>query len=165
MPPRPLTSTGACTGKEFQIERGVGQGCPLAPYLFLLVGEVITHIIKKAVASGRLRGITLPGGTKQQSISQYADDSSFMVRGEKRDVDELVRLLKVFSEASGMEINWENHVHTGLINSHTNLSGWHAMAGNGRKKAICPNCWVPLLDLTLTPLMWTNFCTLRSLGN
>ena len=83
------------------------QGCPLAPYLFLIVGEVLTHIIKKAVAEGRLRGIYLPGGRKQQCISQYADDSSFMVRGEKKDVDELVRLLTIFSKASGMEINWD----------------------------------------------------------
>ena len=35
------------------------------------------------------------------------DDSLFVVRGEKRYVDELVRILKVFSEASGMEINWD----------------------------------------------------------
>ena len=49
----------------------------------------------------------LPGGKKQQYISQYADDSSFMVKDEKKDVDGLVRLLKMFSEASGMEINWE----------------------------------------------------------
>ena len=43
-----------------------------------------------------MKKITLPGGKKQQSISQYVDDSSFMVRGEMRYVDELVRLLKVF---------------------------------------------------------------------
>ena len=30
-----------------------------------------------------------------------------MVRGSKKDVDELVRLLGIFSKASGMEINWE----------------------------------------------------------
>ena len=30
-----------------------------------------------------------------------------MIRGEKRDVDEMVRILKVFYEASGMRINWE----------------------------------------------------------
>ena len=47
----------------------------------------------------------LPRGKKQQCISQYANDSSFVVRGEKKDVDELVRLLKTFSEASEMEIN------------------------------------------------------------
>lgn len=63
--------------------------------------------LKKVVTEGRLKRVVLPGGKKQQFISQYADDSSFMVKGEKKDVDELVRLLKRFSEASGMEINWK----------------------------------------------------------
>ena len=94
-------------GGSFNIERGVRQGCPLAPYLFLIVGEALTHTVKKTVAEGRLRGLVLPGGTKQHCISQYADDSSFMVRGEKRYIDEMVRILQVFSAASGMEINWE----------------------------------------------------------
>jgi hypothetical protein len=35
------------------------------------------------------------------------DDSSFMVKGDKWYVDDLVRFLKTFSEASKMEINWE----------------------------------------------------------
>ena len=83
------------------------QGCPLAPYLFLIVGEALIHIIKKTVKEKRFRGVVLPGGKKQQCISQYADDSSFMVRGEKKDIDELVKLLKAFSEALGMEINWD----------------------------------------------------------
>ena len=92
-------------GENFTVERGVRQGCPFAAYLFLIVGEALTHTIKKAVKEGRLKGITLLGGIKQQCISQYADDSSFTVRGEKRYVDELVRILKTFSAASGMEIN------------------------------------------------------------
>ena len=96
-----------CPSKSFKVERGVRQGCPLAPYIFLVVGEALTQLITKAVAEGRIKGITLPGGKKQLNISKYADDSSFMVRGEKRYVDELVRLLKVFSEAFGMQINWE----------------------------------------------------------
>ena len=92
---------------NFRIEMRGKQGYPLAPYLFLIVGEILTHVIKKAVAEGRLKGVYLPGGKKQQSISQYVDDSSFMVRGTKEDVDELERLFKTFSKASGMKINWE----------------------------------------------------------
>lgn len=30
-------------GEEFKIERKVRQGCPFAPYLFLIVGEVHIH--------------------------------------------------------------------------------------------------------------------------
>ena len=44
----------------FKVERRVRQGCALAPNLFLMVGEALTYIIKKVVAEGRLRGITLP---------------------------------------------------------------------------------------------------------
>ena len=79
-------------GKEFKIERGVRQGCPLAPYLFLIVGEVLTHLIKKTERKRRIRGITLSGGRRRQHIIQYADDSAFMIQDEKTFIDELVRL-------------------------------------------------------------------------
>jgi len=42
------------SGEEFKIETDVRQGCPLAPYLFLVVAEVLTHLIKKAKAEGRI---------------------------------------------------------------------------------------------------------------
>lgn len=38
-------------GNNFKVKKGVRQGCLVAPYLFLIVGEVLTHIIKKAVAT------------------------------------------------------------------------------------------------------------------
>lgn len=56
-------------GENFKIERGVMQGFPLAPYIFLIVGEALTHTMKRAVSTRRLKGIFLPGGKKQQSIS------------------------------------------------------------------------------------------------
>jgi hypothetical protein len=49
-------------GNIFKIEKGVRQGCPLASYLLLIVGEVLTHIIKKAIAKGKLRMNTHPRG-------------------------------------------------------------------------------------------------------
>ena len=53
--------------RTFKVERGVRQGCPISPYLFLIVGETLTHTIKKAVAEGRLRGITLHGGKNNRA--------------------------------------------------------------------------------------------------
>jgi hypothetical protein len=102
-----VVNLNGCPSGSFKVERGVRQGCPLAPYPFLIVGESLIKLITKVISEERLKGITLPGGKKQQNISQYADDYSFMVRGEIKYVDELVRLFKVFSEASEMEINWE----------------------------------------------------------
>lgn len=57
------------------------------------------------MSEGRLAGIVLPG-LRNNKTSQYIGDSSFMVEEEKKYVDEHVRILKVFSEALGMEIHW-----------------------------------------------------------
>ena len=93
-------------GNKFSIKKGVRQGCPLAPYIFLIVEEVLTHIIKKAVLEGRIKGISLPQG-EQQSILQYLNNILFMMRREKRFIDELVHLLKKNCDESGLEINRE----------------------------------------------------------
>jgi hypothetical protein len=52
-------------------------------YLFFDHEEVLTYIIKKIVAKGRMKGITLPGNIKQQLISQYEGNYSLMVKGDK----------------------------------------------------------------------------------
>lgn len=37
------------SSNHFLIRRGVMLGCPLAPYIFLLVVEVLSHMIKQCV--------------------------------------------------------------------------------------------------------------------
>lgn len=91
--------------KEFKIARGMKQGCLMPLYRFLIVVDIFNHIFKKALGKGRILGVRLPGG-KQQCISQYAKDSSFLIQGEKTCIDEIVRLLKVFCMACGLIINW-----------------------------------------------------------
>jgi hypothetical protein len=54
---------------SFKVKRGVLQWCTLAPYFFLIVGEVLIQLIIKAISEGRLKGIILPRGNKQQNIS------------------------------------------------------------------------------------------------
>jgi hypothetical protein len=46
--------------KKNCIERGVWHRCPLAPYLFLVVGEALNATIKEKQRLGKLQGIKLP---------------------------------------------------------------------------------------------------------
>jgi hypothetical protein len=48
------------TTRKFKIEQGVKQGCPVASYLFLVIGEILNECIKWEVALDHIRGITFP---------------------------------------------------------------------------------------------------------
>ena len=91
---------------SFKIHRGVRQGCPLAPFLFLIVGEALHANVQLAQAQGRIQGVSLPKSDVQQLTLQYADDTSFIVRADQDSVSTLVSILQSFSLASGLLINW-----------------------------------------------------------
>jgi hypothetical protein len=92
--------------KSFDIERGVRQGCPMAPYLFLVVAEVMNAMIKMAASTGMVKGINLPGGAHQQVIAQYADDTSLTLQGEEISIRGTILTLDTFCEGSGLVLNW-----------------------------------------------------------
>ena len=57
----------------FTPERGVRQGCPLSPYIFILCAEVLANKIR---ANKDIKGITVCGN--EIKISQYADDTTMI---------------------------------------------------------------------------------------
>ncbi|KAL7613271.1 hypothetical protein Lser_V15G07429 [Lactuca serriola] len=67
------------TTKEFALERGIRQGEPLSPFLFILVVEVL-NIVTEEVAEQKIsKGITLPNMSPIISHIQYADNVIFLV--------------------------------------------------------------------------------------
>jgi hypothetical protein len=51
---------------SFSIQRGVRQGCPLAPYLFLVVAQTLNIAAKATMERGAFQGIRLPIGDTRQ---------------------------------------------------------------------------------------------------
>ena len=57
----------------FELTRGVRQGCPLSPYLFILSAEIMAENVRKAK---EIRSLTVCG--EEIKLSQYADDTTFI---------------------------------------------------------------------------------------
>ena len=58
----------------FELERGVRQGDPLSPYLFIIVAEILAVTIR---SREDIRGIRI--GQEEFKLVQYADDLSLFV--------------------------------------------------------------------------------------
>ncbi|CAK8579668.1 unnamed protein product [Lathyrus sativus] len=85
--------------------RGLRQGDPLSPFLFILITEGLSALIKGAIARGDIHGIQICRGAPSVSHLFFADDCFLFCRANVLEVTHLMELLKVYSLASGQEIN------------------------------------------------------------
>ena len=85
--------------------RGIRQGDPLSPYLFILCAEVLSHMMKQAESTRNLKGIHL--STKSPAISHllFADDSLFFTLANQRSCYAIKQILNDYEEVSGQAVN------------------------------------------------------------
>nr|GEW96418.1 RNA-directed DNA polymerase, eukaryota [Tanacetum cinerariifolium] len=90
--------------KEFFFHRGLKQGDPLAPYLFILVMESLHLSFLRVVEAGLFKGIQLSGPL---SISHLfnADDVMFIGEWSEGNLKGILNILNCFFLASGLQIN------------------------------------------------------------
>jgi hypothetical protein len=85
--------------------RGIRQGDPISPYLFLLCTEGLSCLLHEKEASGQLQGIR--NGRRGPPISHllFADDSIFFAKSDSHSVEALVSTLDVYCKGSGQKVN------------------------------------------------------------
>ena len=84
----------------FKQERGVRQGCPLSPYLFILCAEVLAEKLRNTKDS---KGIFV--NQTEIKISQYADETTLILDGSKKSLTLSLQVLERFRKVSGLKLN------------------------------------------------------------
>jgi len=90
-------------GEGILHRRGLRQGDPLSPMLFILVMDVLNQMFTRASEVGLLQ--PLSSRPIQHRISLYADDVAIFLQPNAADINLSLQLLDLFGEASGLRTN------------------------------------------------------------
>ncbi|XP_022032949.1 uncharacterized protein LOC110934063 [Helianthus annuus] len=90
---------------EFKWEKGMRQGDPLSPFLFVAVMEGLSSILDKAKEVGVFSGVALPDDGPLISHLFFADDALIVGEWNSNGALNVVRLLRSFHACSGLKIN------------------------------------------------------------
>nr|KYP73297.1 Putative ribonuclease H protein At1g65750 family [Cajanus cajan] len=96
---------GSPTG-EFGVGKGLRQGDPLAPFLFLIVAEGLNALMSKAVERHVLSGYSVGHQSVNVSHLQYADDTLIIGGASSHNVWAIKSILQIFELVAGLKVNF-----------------------------------------------------------
>ncbi|GJT56130.1 RNA-directed DNA polymerase, eukaryota [Tanacetum coccineum] len=100
--------------EEFYFQKGLKQGDPLSPFLFILVMESLHLSFQRVVDAGMFKGVQL-NPSLNLSHMFYADDAVFVGQWCDDNINILTHVLDCFYWASGLRINMSKSKIMGIL--------------------------------------------------
>jgi hypothetical protein len=88
----------------FRSERGLRQGCPLSPYLFILIMEALSILLTKSFTEHKISGIKVSNLIKIVHL-MFVDDVLLLSKADPEEWLIILEVLQRFSTVSGLSIN------------------------------------------------------------
>ena len=87
--------------------RGIRQGDPLSPYLFLLCSKGFHRMIQKATKKGEIQGVSICRNGPKLTHLFFTDDSLLFCRATTHDCQKVLEILSNYERVSGQKLNRE----------------------------------------------------------
>ncbi|KAL4278435.1 hypothetical protein GQ457_03G038090 [Hibiscus cannabinus] len=128
----------------FSIGRGLRQGCPLSPMLFILVAEALSVLIRSANKMSLFNGVRLGPSVPEITHLQFADDLIIFCGASETQIKNVVRLLKGFEIASGLKLNLLKSKLIGVNVVNNVIDSWANLLHCKRENLPCSYLGLPL---------------------
>ena len=93
-------------GKKFYCKRGVRQGDPYSPLIFVLAADLLQSIFNKAMRLGIITPPLQVNSCPDFPIVQYADDTLVFMKANARELICIKALLNTFAAATSLKVNY-----------------------------------------------------------
>ncbi|GKV32867.1 hypothetical protein SLEP1_g41432 [Rubroshorea leprosula] len=92
--------------KKKKFNRGIRQGDPLSPFLFLIVAEGLDGLVSSAVEKERYKVVPISNGDIMVTHLQFADDTIFFGEASEENIWVIKCIMRIFKLALGLKINF-----------------------------------------------------------
>ncbi|GLT58539.1 hypothetical protein SLA2020_314250 [Shorea laevis] len=90
----------------FNPQRGLRQGDPLSPYLYLFIADVLSRLLMAATANKKITGYKIRRRSPIISHLLFADDSLVFCRATQEEVSNLQAILQLYGDVTGQRVNF-----------------------------------------------------------
>lgn len=87
--------------------RGLRQGDPISPYLFVICTEMLVRMLKRSEDKKEITGLKVASTAPPVSHLLFADDSMFYCKQDDGELNQIVRIIEEYSLASGQRVNYQ----------------------------------------------------------
>ena len=142
--------------QPFTPTRGIRQGDPISPYLFLLCAEGLTSMLKNCGPQYIAKGIRVGIHAPWISHLLFADDSMIFMQANKRSADRLACILDTYHRGLGQLVNRQKSAVFFSTNTGPEIKQIVQLSLGIEKEALGENTWacrLQLGELLMAPLI------------